>query len=249
MKENKVLATVNGRPITQQDVDAFLQRLGSERAMQFRSKEGVQKILNELINQQLFYADAVEKGLEQEEAFKAELEQAKVNILIQYAINNIMMDVKVEEDEVKDYYEKHKEQFKKPESVRASHILTEDEVTANKILKQIKEGLSFEEGANTYSKCSSEQNGGDLGYFSRGKMVQEFEDAVFSMQIGEISKPVKTQFGYHIIKLVDKKEADISTLEEVKERLTQHLLAMKQNDLYTDKGNELKKKFEVKIHE
>ena len=159
MKENKVLATVNGRPITQQDVDAFLQRLGPERAMQFRSKEGVQKILNELINQQLFYADAVEKGLEHEEAFKAELEQAKVNILIQYAINNIMMDVKVEEDEVKDYYEKHKEQFKKPESVRASHILTEDEVTANKILKQIKEGLSFEEGANTYSKCSSEQNG------------------------------------------------------------------------------------------
>jgi peptidyl-prolyl cis-trans isomerase C len=88
-----------------------------------------------------------------------------------------------------------------------------------------------------------------LGEFTRGKMVPEFEDAAFAMEVDEISEPVKTQFGYHIIKVTDKKAEGTMTLEEVKPRLTQQLVAMKQNELYLNKSSELKGKYEVKINE
>ena len=89
--------------------------------------------------------------------------------------------------------------------VRASHILVKTEKEANEILEQIKAGKDFAELAKKYSQCPSGKRGGDLGYFGRGRMVPEFENAAFSTPKGEVSKPVKTQFGYHIIKVTDTK--------------------------------------------
>ena len=90
--------------------------------------------------------------------------------------------------------------------VKASHILVATEDEANKILKDIQDGkISFEEAAKQFSKCPSGTEGGDLGYFGRGMMVKEFEDAAFATDAGKISAPVKTQFGWHLIKVVDKK--------------------------------------------
>lgn len=87
--------------------------------------------------------------------------------------------------------------------VRASHILVKTEDEANSILFDLKNGKSFEESARLKSLCPSKKNGGDLGWFSRGKMVKDFENAAFSLAKGELSKPIKTQFGWHIIKLTD----------------------------------------------
>ncbi len=89
--------------------------------------------------------------------------------------------------------------------VRASHILVPTEDKANWIYKEIKNGKSFEKLAKEYSDCPSKANGGDLGYFGKGQMVGEFEKVAFSLKEGEISKPVKTQFGYHIIKVTGRK--------------------------------------------
>ncbi|MCR5224879.1 MAG: peptidyl-prolyl cis-trans isomerase [Alphaproteobacteria bacterium] len=90
--------------------------------------------------------------------------------------------------------------------VKASHILVATEDEANKILKDVRDGkISFEEAAKKFSKCPSGAEGGDLGYFGRGMMVKEFEDAAFATATGKISAPVKTQFGWHLIKVVDKK--------------------------------------------
>ena len=90
--------------------------------------------------------------------------------------------------------------------VKASHILVATENEANKILKNIRDGkISFEDAAKKFSKCPSGAEGGDLGYFGRGMMVKEFEDAAFATAAGEISAPVKTPFGWHLIKVVDKK--------------------------------------------
>lgn len=89
--------------------------------------------------------------------------------------------------------------------VRASHILVKTEDEAKKLLEEIKAGKSFADAAAEVSLCPSGANGGDLGYFGRGMMVKPFEDAVFSMQnIGEISEPVQTQFGWHLIQLTGK---------------------------------------------
>ncbi len=90
--------------------------------------------------------------------------------------------------------------------VRASHILVETEKEANDILNNVKNGtISFEDAAKKFSKCPSGAQGGDLGYFGRGMMVKEFEDSAFATKKGEISAPVKTQFGWHLIKVIDKK--------------------------------------------
>ncbi len=90
--------------------------------------------------------------------------------------------------------------------VRASHILVRTEEEALKLKKEIENGKSFAQIAKEVSLCPSGQNGGDLGYFTKGQMVKPFEDAVFSMKTGEISNPVQTQFGYHLIQLTDKKD-------------------------------------------
>lgn len=90
--------------------------------------------------------------------------------------------------------------------VRAEHILVKTEAEANDIKAQIEEGkISFEDAAKEYSKCPSKANGGDLGYFGRGMMVKEFETASFEGEVGKVSDPVQTQFGWHLIKVLDKK--------------------------------------------
>lgn len=131
---------------------------------------------------------------------------------------------KVTDDEIKKYYEENKEEFAK---VDASHILVEDEKTANEIKAKLDNGEDFAKLAKEYSKdTASAKNGGELGAFAKGQMVKEFEDAAFSMKEGEISNPVKSQFGYHIIKLNSKKDS----YEDSKEEITKKILDKKYAD-------------------
>lgn len=248
MNENGALAVVNGKEITQQDVYMFLNELGPEMAMQFQSAEGIKKIVEELVNQELLYLEAVENGFENDEIFKKELERIKANILKQYAINKLLSDIKVTEEEIINYYNEHKEYFNVPETVRASHILVNDEKKANEIVDEIKGGLSFEDAAKKYSTCPSKEIGGDLGEFIRGKMVKEFEDAAFKLEVGVVSEPVKSQFGYHIIKVQYHNEEGISTLDKAKDKVTKQVLGLKQQERYLNKTEELKNKYEVKIN-
>lgn len=91
-------------------------------------------------------------------------------------------------------------------TVRASHLLVETEEEAKKLKQEIEQGKSFADAAREVSLCPSGQEGGDLGYFGKGMMVKEFEDAAFSMNVGEISDPIKTQFGWHLIQLTDRQD-------------------------------------------
>ena len=91
-----------------------------------------------------------------------------------------------------------------PTEIRASHILVKTEDEAKDLLAKLKEGADFGELAQEYSMCPSKRDGGDLRFFGKGMMVKPFEDAAFSLEIGEISQPVETQFGWHLIKLTDK---------------------------------------------
>ncbi|CAH2214067.1 peptidylprolyl isomerase [Tepidibacter aestuarii] len=249
MEKKDVLAVVGTKEITVTDVDSALHSLGPQRAMQFQSEEGRKKLLEDLINQELFYLNAIENNADEEEEFKNEMKKIKENFLKQYAIGKLLSNVKVEETEAKEFYENNKEQFKSPEGVQASHILVEDEAQAKEILAEINNGLSFEDAAKKYSKCPSNERGGDLGLFSKGQMVPEFENAAFSMEKGEISEPVKTQFGYHIIKLTDKKEADTKSFDEVKDNIYGQLIHKQQQVTYFEKVEELKSKYNVTINE
>ncbi|NKE05643.1 MULTISPECIES: peptidylprolyl isomerase [Mesobacillus] len=127
-----------------------------------------------------------------------------------------LKDVKVSEEEVKKRYEEYK-----PE-IKASHILVEDEKTAQEVKKKLDEGAKFEDLAKEYSQDpGSAAQGGDLGFFGPGKMVPEFEEAAYALEVNKISEPVKSQHGYHIIKVTEKKEK--KSYEEMKDELEYEL--------------------------
>lgn len=246
MTQNKVLATVADREITQQDVERLLRNLGPQRGAQFNSAEGRERLLEELIVQELFYLDAVNNQLDQEEGFEAEVARVKVDLLKQYAVQRLFEDLSVTDEQAFQHYKDNRETFKAPEKVRAKHILVEDAQQAEQIYFDLKKGLFFEEAAKKYSKCPSAANGGDLDYFTRGQMVPEFDKAVFDMEINEISRPLKTQFGYHIIKLVDKQKAGLSDFEAVKDQIVEQLTANMQNQRYMDETKKLKGQYIIK---
>lgn len=247
--KNKVMAKVEDIEITQGDIQSFLHSLGQQTAMQIQSQpDGMERVVYELVNQNLMYLDAVDQKLEDEQAFKDDLEKAKKNLLIQYSVNKFLKGIEVTDVEVLEYFESNKEQFKKPESMIASHILVKEEEQAKDILEKINNGLSFEEAASKYSDCPSKDRGGDLGQFARGSMVPEFEDAAFSSELGLVDRPVKTQFGYHIIKVVEKNKAETPELEEVQEQVKQTLLQSNQQQAYMEKTNELKEKYSVEVN-
>lgn len=249
MDKYEVLATVGGREITRKDIEALLKNLDPQTAAQFNSEEGRKTLIQELVNQELFYLDAVANKLDEEEAYKSELERVKVSTLKQYAMSKLLSTITINDDELLNYYNRNINQFAGSKSVKASHILVDTVDKAIEILNEIDKGSSFEEAASKYSKCPSKSQGGDLGYFTRGHMVPEFEDAAFNMEKGEISQPVKTQFGYHIIKVTDIKEASTLSFDEVKGQLTRQLLGAKQQNVYYAKISDLKQKYEVKINQ
>ncbi|NYB72684.1 peptidylprolyl isomerase [Sedimentibacter hydroxybenzoicus DSM 7310] len=151
------------------------------------------------------------------------------------------------DEELKGYYEKHKDTYVTQEMVKASHILVDSEEKATEILEDITDGLSFEDAAKEFSSCPSKEAGGALGQFGKGQMVPEFEDAVFAMQAGEISGPVKTQFGYHLIKLTERIPERNSSFEEVVQEVKDSCFMEKQEKVYNDKKSELSKKYKVEI--
>lgn len=243
--ENKVLANVGGHPIYQNEVDEIVTAYAS-RGQNFDSEQGRAMILEQLIGKKLLVLDAKKNLMEHNAEFKAELEKMKNEMLANFNIAKVLEKVSVQDEEIKAYYDENKAQFVRGESVSASHILVDSEEKAIEILKDIEEGkVSFEDAARENSSCPSGQNGGALGEFTRGQMVPEFDKAVFEMTVGEISKPVKTQFGYHIIKLTAKNEASEMSFDEVKGQLANSLIQEKRQQAYDSKINQLKIVFPV----
>lgn len=247
-KNNPIIATVGDRKITQQDIDMVLMTLDPMKAQQYSTEEGKQKLIEELVNQELFYLDALELKLDQQQIYLDEVERTKNALLKQFAINNLLKDATVSEDEVKQYYEDNKDKFFSPKTINASHILVDELSKADEIIEEIKSGLSFAEAAEKYSKCPSSQKGGELGFFGKGAMVPEFEKAAFELALDEMSGPVQTNFGYHIIKVTAIKEDGLKSYQEVRDNLAKQLLSIKQQEAYYGKVSALKEKYEVKIN-
>ncbi len=167
-------------------------------------------------------------------------DQIKRGLAIQQLIDTeVRAKIEIGDEEVKSYYDANPQLFQQPEQVKASHILIkvnadapqEEKDKARKKIESVQEkakkGEDFATLAKTYSEGPSGPNGGDLGYFRRGQMVKPFEDAAFNLKPNETSDIVETQFGYHLIKVVDKKPAQKVAYAEVKERLSEHLKKQK----------------------
>ena len=242
--EKKILAKVGQKEITNLDVQGAIQGLDPFQAQQFQTEEGQKYVLDDLINQELLYMYAKDNKIDQDEEFRTEMKRVEENVLKQYVINKILTSVKLTEEEKKAFFEAQKQSFSKPETASAKHILVDSEEKANDILGKINAGeVSFEDAAKEHSTCPSKDAGGDLGTFGRGQMVPEFENAVFNMNNGEVSGPVKTQFGYHLIKLENKNESSIPEYDEVAEEVGKTLLFQKQGEVYQQKLNAVKEKY------
>lgn len=245
---DKILANVGPLTVKESEVDEFILSLG-QRGQAYNNPEGRKVILEQLIGNKLLLLDARANLLETEPEFKAELARMKENLLVNYAGSKILSQVKVTDDEVKAYYEENKARLGGGETVNASHILVDSEEKALAILADIKAGkVTFEEAAAEHSSCPSGQRGGNLGDFGRGQMVPEFDTAVFEMEVGEITEaPVKTQFGYHLIKLNSKNVEETPTFEEVEGQLREMLLNDKRRRAYESRINQLKILYPVDI--
>jgi peptidyl-prolyl cis-trans isomerase C len=177
--------------------------------------------------------------------------QVRQKMMTEKVIDAEMKDAVTAED-AKKYYDENPTQFDRPEQVQASHILVkvEPDATADAkaeakkkiegILKKVKDGGDFAALAKENSDCPSAANGGDLGMFGRGQMVKEFEDTAFAMKPGDVSGIVETQFGYHIIKVTDKKEAGKIPFEEIKDQLESYLKQRKQQEFWQTYRDKMK---------
>lgn len=241
----KILARVGGLPITEEDLNGMLVALGP-RAEAYRTKEGMAALLDELINQKLFLLEAQKNLFEAEPAFQLKLKKTKESLLAEYGIRKALGNVSVKEEEVRKFYDENLDKFNQGETVNAAHILVETEEEAASVKEKIEKGeMTFEEAAKAYSSCPSKEAGGSLGEFGRGQMVKEFEDAAFSAEIGKVSDPVKTQFGFHLIRVNAKNEASPISYHEARETIYQKLTADKQQATYQSKVNQLKIMFPV----
>lgn len=245
--ENKILAVVNGKDITEMDLESTIKRFPAERQSYLNTEMGKKQLLEEIISFELIYSYAKDNGMENNSMYIAQIEMAKKEILTQIAIGKVMEQVSVEDKEVEDYYNANKESFENPQTVSAKHILVETEEKAKKIIEEINGGMDFETAAKTYSSCPSKEQGGSLGKFSKGQMVPEFEEAAFSLELGVVSKPVKTQFGYHLIKVEEKSEGSIKAFEEVKDSIKGKILQERQAFKYSELNKQLREKYSVEI--
>lgn len=240
----EVLAVVAGEEITQKEFDTFLQGVPREQQAYLSNPQFRQQCLDQLIALYLFAKKGQEENLEETEEFQRIIANAKREVLAQLAMRDALKDVTVSEEETKAFYEENKAHYEKGPSVSAKHILVDSEEKCNEILASITNGeKSFEDAAKESSTCPSGQRGGDLGEFGRGQMVKEFEEAAFTAEIGQVVGPVKTQFGFHLIKVEKKNEGEIASFEEVAESIRRTVLQQKQNQVYGATISELKEKY------
>lgn len=243
--EDKILAVAAGVEIKESDVQALIKKYPAQQQAMLNSEEAKKNLLDQLIAYELFNKFGEELKINETDDYKEALKAVEKEILTSMTINKVLRDITVTDEELKNYYNSNKAAFGKPATVSARHILVEKEEDALRIQKEIEEGLSFSDAAMKYSTCPSNQQGGNLGEFSKGMMVPEFEKAAFEAEIGKVAGPVKTQFGYHLILVEGKKEASEKPFEEVKDQIAAQLIQIQQHKKYDEQVKELEAKYGV----
>jgi parvulin-like peptidyl-prolyl isomerase len=202
---------------------------------------------NNITEEQL--ASYLESEGETLDSFKNSIRQSVTIQLRNEALREeIAGEITPTDEELENYFAENLSQYEEKERLRASHILVDDDQTAIEVKGQLDGGADFATLAKEYSTdTASAEDGGDLGWFSRGKMVEEFETAAFSLEIGEISEPVETQYGYHIIKLTDRKPAHTPTLEEVKDQVREDYISQAETERFNSWYEEVNSEAEIDI--
>jgi peptidyl-prolyl cis-trans isomerase C len=234
-----VVANIGDQKITVSDFDRMVGFLDADKQKLIEKNLQLKEaVLRQFIQSIVISNLAKEKGFDKTAEVRDQVDFFKDNYLATlYLKHEILSKINIPDEDLKKYYEGHKDEFKTPEMVKVRHILVKvdesapekDKKAARKkaegILKRIKAGEDFAKlAAEVSDDPGSKENGGEIGFFPKGRMVKSFEDAAFALKPGEVSGLVKTQYGYHIIKLEEKKPAGVQTFDEVKENIRQKLV-------------------------
>lgn len=247
-----ILVTVNGNNITKQDAETFVNSSSPQAHFSQLKQSQKAMIIDRLVEKELFTELAAKEGIDKKPEFARNVAKIKKELLVNMWMKTQMDNAVVSDSEAKAFYDKNADKFIQKASVHARHILVKDEKTAQAIIDEMKDlkgdalKTKFIELAKAKSTGPSGPKGGDLGSFSKGQMVPAFSKAVWALKVGDITtKPVKTQFGYHVIYLEEKKAAETIPYDKVKEKI---IASLKQQQFATkikEVAKELKKKAKI----
>jgi peptidyl-prolyl cis-trans isomerase C len=227
--EAKVLVVVGKTGIiTDEDLNIRLSQAPAQYAQYYSTAEGKNRLLDQMIEEKKLYLKAAAAGYDKNPEVLKAIKLDNENVMTNYFLKDELSKIQVSAAEINKYYSSNKAEFMEDASVRASHILVKTEEEAKAAMNDLSAGKDFAEEAKAKSICPSAAKGGDLGFFTKGQMVPEFEAAAFSLNSGEMTKsPIKTQFGWHIIKVTDLKPAGQKDLKVVSDQIKDKLLQEK----------------------
>jgi peptidyl-prolyl cis-trans isomerase C len=237
------VATVNGKAITDEDLSAAVSTLPQyQKDIAMKDPNARKQLIQDLVDQELMVQDATAKKIEATKEYKEAFNNSRKQVLINTLVQK-QLSPRITEASVKDFYNKNKSRYSTDE-VHAQHILLSTNKEAEEILSEVKRpGVDFQKIAETRSKDPSAKNTrGDVGYFSRTMFDQAFTDAAFGANAGDIVGPIKTAFGWHVIKVVDRRAGKVLDFVEVEQRVRADL----QRELLRNYVMELRKKAKVK---
>jgi len=224
---SKIAATVNGRVITEQDVQMRMANLSAQarKALQNDPK----RLLEEMITEALLLQEARRRHLDRDTEVRRLLKEARRQILVGRLLEVMRAEqtVEITSEEIAQAYQANVARFTEPETFRASHILTEDEDAAKKALKRVKGGEEFAAVAQELSMDPTRARGGDIGFFRKGQLIPEFEEVAMKLKPGEMSGVVESSLGYHVILLTEHRASRQRPLEETREQIRVQLETQK----------------------
>ena len=228
-QEDKVLVIINGHEIRTSEVELAAEDIALQLS-ELPAKLRFPFLIEYLVERHLLAQAAVKGGIAETPEYKRRLAfyQAKA---LRDAYFDQTIKPTITDDEVKAAYDREASKIQVSERVRARHILVATEKEAQDVLARVQKGEKFDEVAKKISLDGSKDYGGDLGYFSEEEMVPEFSKAAFALQVGQVSEPIKTDYGWHIIKVEDRKQGGPQPFEQVKNGIRAVLTRKKVQDI------------------
>ena len=248
----KTYAIVNGSEITERDI-AVLMRAMPGVAFEQLPEDVKAQVIDQAIERRLLISQAKKEKIQNSKEYKEAIASVEEDLALDVWIRKKIDKLRISDSEITKFYDENKSRFVQPESVKASHILVSNENEAKAIIAELGKagknvGNKFDALAREKSQDASASNGGELGYITKNQMVPEFADAAFALKQGSYTtSPVKTQFGYHVILVEDKKPAGTIPLGEVRGQIEQNLKLRRFQEEIKQESEDLRKKAKIEI--
>lgn len=249
MNDPHLVAVVGGEKIMDTDIEALLNEIPEQARQRYASVEGKREFVQSLAEIKMLSLEAKKQGIDQSPDVKRKIDFMGDQMLARELAENTVDKIAISDEEISGYYNDNKEQFSTGPRVKLRHILVDSESEAKAVLARLKKGEDFSALAREESKCPSSQQGGDLGWATRGMMVPEFENAAFALKKGQMSDAVKSSFGYHVIMCDDVEAAKQLSLEDARNAIEQQLKGEKSEETVSALIEQAKKNHPVSVNE